>query len=312
MVKNAEVLCVGISCVDVLIKNVDLLTPFIQETKAAEKVTISVGGDAANEAVILSRLGHRVQIMTGTADDGLGQFIRAYLGQNGVDISLSKTADEGESAVNVIVVRENGERNFINAGIPKAICFRPNIELIKDVKAVSIASLFLPPFSDRKHVLETARKAKEIGAVTCMDVIVNEQADLKEYKEALPYIDYIFPNLEEAAFLTGKTELNEMADVLLNYGIQNVIIKTGKEGCFVKNRKECFLVPGYRVSHVADTTGAGDNFAAGFISGLLQEKTLWEACRYACGIAAVSIQTQGGCTGVQSRIQAETLMKQIE
>lgn len=310
--EKKDVLCIGIACMDVLIKNVDLASPFTGEAKPAEHVSVGVGGDAANEAVVLSRLGHSVQIMCRTADDDAGHFIRGYLQKNKVDLSLSSVAEEGESSINVIVIQENGDRNFINSGIPKAVCFTPDINKMENVKVVSLASLFLPPFADRESVLQTARRAKEIKAFTCLDVIVSEDSRLEEYKEALGYVDYVFPNREEAALLTGKTELEAMADVFLGYGVKNVIIKTGKKGCFVKNKKECFFVPGYPVAQVVDTTGAGDNFAAGFISALVEGKELRDACRYACGVAGVAIQFQGACGGVKSREQVAALLKEME
>lgn len=302
---KADVLCIGIACMDVLIKNVDLASPFVSETKSAEQVSVSIGGDAANESIILSRLGHNVQIMCGIGQDDVGSFIRNVLEKNGVDLTPAVVSEEGDSAVNVIVIRENGERNFINSGIPKAACFQPDIDKIEGVKVVSLASLFLPPFTDTDSLLAAARKAKETGAVVCLDVVVSEGSSLEPYKEALPYVDFVFPNREEAEQLTGKSDLEEMADALLGYGIQNAIIKIGKDGCFVKNKGGSYIVPGYTVENVADTTGAGDNFAAGLISGILQKMELQDACRYACKVAGVSIQAQGACNGVKSRKQVE-------
>lgn len=310
--EKKDVLCVGLSCMDVLIKNVDLSTPFESEKKPAERVNVGVGGDAANESVILSRLGHSVQIMTGLAEDGVGNYIQNYLERNGVDMTPSIISEEGESAINIIVIQNNGDRNFINSGVPKAAFFTPDTEKIENVKVVSLASLFMPPFTDKENVLRVAKKAKEIGAITCLDVIVEETSRLEEYKEALQYIDYVFPNSEEASILTGKTDLDEMADVFLGYGVKNAIIKIGKDGCFVKNKDGSFIAPGYTVKNVVDTTGAGDNFASGLISGLLQGKELKDACRYACAVAGVAIQFQGGCTGVQSREQVARMIAEME
>lgn len=309
---KTEVLCVGLSCVDVLIKEVDLAAPFEGETKAAGCVSLGIGGDAANEAVVLSKLGHSVQIMTGLAWDHTGGYIMKYLEDSHVDCSRLQIASTGNSPVNVIVIQNNGDRNFINSGIPEAADFMPDLSRIEGVKVVSLASLFTPPFTDPKKVQATAQKAKEAGAITCMDVIVSPDSRLEDYKDAFPYIDYIFPNREEAVLLTGEKELYDMAGVFLDYGVKNVIIKTGKDGCYVRNRDGYDVVPGYTVPRVVDTTGAGDNFAAGFISGLLQGKSLKECSRYACGIAGVSIQYQGGCTGIQSRRQAEEEMRKME
>lgn len=308
----AEVLCIGIACMDVLVKNVDLSTPFLNETKSAEQVRVGIGGDAANESIILSRLGHSVQVMCGIGRDNVGKFIENTFMENNVDLTPTIVSDDGESAVNVIMIQKNGERNFINSGVPKAACFKPDIEKIQGVKVVSLASLFLPPFVDAQYLLMTAKKAKEIGAIVCLDVVVSEDSSFEPYKDALQYVDYVFPNKEEAVKLTGKQELEEMTDVLLGYGIKNVIIKIGKDGCFVKNKDGSYVVPGFHVDQVVDTTGAGDNFAAGLISGILQNKNLKDACKYACGVAGVSIQAQGACSGVKSRAQVEDAIEMMK
>lgn len=309
---KTDVLCVGIACMDVLIKGADLSVPFNSETKTAEHVSACIGGDAANESIILTRLGHKVQIMCGMGQDGVGNFIKTSLESNGVDLSASIISEHGESAINVIVIQENGERNFINSGVPKTACFQPDTDKIRDVEVVSLASLFLPPFTDAGNLLQTVKKAKEIGAAVCLDVVVSKGSSLEPYKEALKYVDYIFPNREEAEALTGEKELRDMAEVFLGYGISNVIIKTGKEGCYVKNKESEFHVPGYKAEKVIDTTGAGDNFAAGLISGILQGMSLEKACRYACGVASVSIQYQGACGGVRSRQQVLELTEKME
>lgn len=301
--KETEVLCIGIACMDVLIKNVDLATPFSEETKHADHVSTGIGGDAANEAIVLSRLGHNVKIMCGIGDDDTGNFIKSTLLKNEVDISDMKEEKGEDSPINVIVIRKDGERNFINAGVAKSAYFVPDFEKIGNPKIVSLASLFLPPFTDVKVFTETAKKAKERGALVSLDVVVSKDSSIDRYKEALPYVDYIFPNREEAEILTGKKELSEMADILLGYGIKNVIIKTGKDGCYIKNVTGEYRIPGYQISNVVDTTGAGDNFAAGLISGLLQKMSLQDACSYACGVAAISIQKQGAIGVVQNREQ---------
>ncbi len=310
--KKTDVICVGIADMDILVKNVDLSTGFEHESKYAEQVSACIGGDAANESIVLSHLGHSVQIMCGLGRDNVGGFLEQGLEKEGVDLSKIVYDETGDSAMNVIMIHGDGERNFINSGVPKAACFKPNIDAINDVKVVSMASLFLPPFTEVENLYEVAKKAKEIGAITCLDVIVHENSVLETYKDALQYVDYAFPNRDEAEELTGKTELEDIADVFLNYGVKNILIKIGKDGCFVKNQEGSFIVSGYKVSNVVDTTGAGDNFAAGFISGLLQEKSLEAACKYACGVAAVSIQVQGACTGVKSRQQVEEIIQQLE
>lgn len=301
----AEVICIGIAGADVLIRGVDLSSSFSGETKLAEAVEMEIGGDAANEAITLAHLGVDVQLMSGVADDGAGSFIKERIRQAGISsdklISLPKGV---ASALNVILVQPDGERNFINTGAP-AEGWRPDLTKLSDAKIVSLASFGLPPFTDSAACLEAAREAKGQGKLVCADMVHTQACTLEMIRPALAYVDYFFPNEDEAKAMTGREGLDEIADTFLKCGVGHVIIKIGKRGCFVKSSQLRAIVPAYECSNVVDTTGAGDNFLAGFISELLRGKTVSECCRFACAVAAVSIQKQGATTGVRSREQVE-------
>ena len=98
-----------------------------------------------------------------------------------------------------------------------------------------------------------------------------------------------------------------MAEVFLNYGVKNVIIKTGQNGCFAKNHKISLSMPAFRVNAI-DSTGAGDNFAAGFLSALLRGSSFKNALSFASACAAICVQSVGATSGVQSRAQAEKFL----
>ena len=99
-----------------------------------------------------------------------------------------------------------------------------------------------------------------------------------------------------------------MAKTLLDYGVGCVVIKVGKQGCLATNRKGAILVPPYLVK-AKDTTGAGDNFAAGFITGLMDGQDLKNCCRYANAAASIAIQFDGASTGIRSRAQLDAVLK---
>lgn len=305
-------LCIGIACVDLLIKGVDLATGFTHESKHADTIGMTVGGDAANEAIVLSRLGHATELICGLGVDGAGAFIENTVRAAGVGTENIIKSDKSGSPINVIVIHKDGQRNFINSGVPKAAHCFPDPKKAEGVKVVSLASLFLPPFTAVGICLETAKSAKEMGAIVCADVVVQPDSRLETIAPVLPYIDYFFPNKEEAVALTGKQALADIADVFLDLGIKNVVIKIGADGCYIKNHEMELTVPTYPQIQPVDTTGAGDNFAAGFISGLLQGMDCAACARYACGVATVSILSFGASTGVKSRQQVEACIREFE
>lgn len=307
---STEVMCIGIACVDVLLRGVNLSVPFKAESKHAECVALGVGGDATNQAIILTKLGVGTKLMTGIGSDTAGDFIKTTIERAGVDMSETIYVNSSDSCINIIVVDPSGQRNFINAGMPESARFTAKLEAIKDVKIVSIGSMMVPPFTTAESISRVVQTAKRNGSIVCADVVFNYDAcTLKDLENVLPMVDYMFPNEEEASALTGKSDLDEMADVFLSYGVKNIIIKIGKEGCFVKNATKRMIVPAIG-NKVVDTTGAGDNFAAGFITALLDEKPIEECCRFAAGTAGIAIQHIGANTGVKSRQQVEKFLEE--
>ena len=79
---------------------------------------------------------------------------------------------------------------------------------------------------------------------------------------------------------------DEIADAFLDAGVGCVVLKLGGKGCLVKNRCERYAVPAYRHAQCVDTTGAGDAFCAGVVSGLTYGKTLAEAVEIGSTLAA--------------------------
>ena len=70
--------------------------------------------------------------------------------------------------------------------------------------------------------------------------------------------------------VTRKEDPDEAADAFLDCGVKHAVIKLGKQGCLIKSRSERIIVPAVPDAVCLDTTGAGDNFAAGFLYGLIK------------------------------------------
>ncbi len=306
---KTDIVCVGISCMDVIIRGVDFRQKIKGESRKADAVTVAVGGDAANQSIVLSKLGVSAKLITGLARDPVGGLIVSTIGQYCKNLDDIVYSDTGTSPVNVIVVDKEAQRTFVNTGDSlQAAMFRVDPRTLAGAKIVSLGSLFIPPFVDRESIDLTVRAAKAQGAIVCADVIYNPAAcTLAELVDTLSCFDFVFPNDEEAEQMTGKSDLHAMADVFLHYGVKNVVIKNGKNGCFIKNAAQCLQVPAYRVNAI-DTTGAGDCFLSGFMCALLEGREIGECCRFGSAVAAVGVQSMGANTGVQSRAQVEQLM----
>lgn len=310
--ENAEVVCVGQVVLDCIVKGLEG-APQSGAMTLADSVTVFPGGDAFNESVILSRLGIHSRVHCGLGRDMAGDLLLQQLQGNHVD-TRAVVIGEGESTpVACLFVGDDGKRKSVNTPAHLLRFFNPDPSCFGEARVVSLASLFRAPFADPAVILRVCRAAKAGGAILTADMKIGNlsQLALGDIAPALPYIDYLFPNETEAAFYTGKEDFEEAAGVFIDAGVKNVIIKIGDRGCILKNKARCLHVPAYPVP-VADTTGAGDNFAAGFIASLIWGRTLEEALAFATGCAALCIGKVGATAGVESRVQVESFLKKMQ
>jgi sugar/nucleoside kinase (ribokinase family) len=122
---------------------------------------------------------------------------------------------------------------------------------------------------------------------------------------ALPHLDWAIPSYEEAAALTGESEPLAQVRRLHDAGAVNVAIKMAANGCLIAPAlAEAFTVPALPVTAI-DALGAGDAWAAGFLTGLLRDWSLEKTARFANAVGACCVQALGATTGVRSL--AETL-----
>ena len=146
------------------------------------------------------------------------------------------------------------------------------------------------------------RQPQEVGGGgTLKNVPENER--LPDIQEALQYLDYLFPNYEEAKAVSGLSEPDEIADAFLDCGVSCMVIKMGKDGCFIKTKEQRLVIPAYPHTRCIDTTGAGDNFAAGFLYALSEHMALADCGRFANMTASLAVESLGACTGVRSLSQ---------
>lgn len=148
------------------------------------------------------------------------------------------------------------------------------------------------------------RDAKAGGLVLCADMTKCKNGEtVQDIREALGYLDYIFPNLEEAQMVTQKTDPDDVADTFLDCGVKTVVIKFGRKGCLLKSKETRILVPAYSEAVCVDTTGAGDTFTAGFLYGLSEGMPPVECARFANAAASAAVEEFGATVGVRNITQ---------
>ena len=174
---------------------------------------------------------------------------------------------------------------------------------IKDAKILHITGI-TPALSEscRKTVFKAIEIAKANNVLVSFDP--NIRLKLWTEEEAIPVLleiakqsDIIFPGIDEGEMLLGLTKPEDIAEKFMNMGCSVVAVKLGKEGCYVADKESRLYINSYRLENPQDTVGAGDGFAAGFLSGMLNKLDFRECGEYANGVGAMAVLVKGDMEG---------------
>ena len=307
-----EVIVIGAAIADIPLSPVGPGV-FTAHSTELERIRMQVGGDAANEALVLSRLGHTPALVSVLGRDAIGDFVLRTLEDGGVDTSGVCRSEEMDTGVNVVLVREDGERTFVTsrAGSLRRLGLShilPALEspALSSARIACLASLFVSPALTLSDTVTLFDALKVKGLALCADTTKRKRGEtLKEAGEALSRLDWFFPNRDEAALLTGRETPDAIADALLEVGVKHVALKLGGEGCLVKSADERHLIPACPGVKCVDTTGAGDTFAGAFIAALLEGKPFADCGRFANAVASLCVESVGANAGTWTREDAE-------
>ena len=261
------------------------------------------GGSAANTLAGLATLGLQCAFIGQVADDQLGQVFRHDMRATGIDFdtparAYAKDSDDPATGRVLIFVTPDGERTmntFLGAGQ-----YLPADALDEDLIA-SGAILYLEgylwdpeePRRAMRRAIEVAREAGRKVAFTASEsfVIDRHGDDFRAMIEE-GLIDILFVNEGELATLTGEDAFEDGLDALKDK-VPVLVATRGAQGAVALADGQRAEVAAEPVAKVVDTTGAGDQFAAGFLSGHARGEPL-ETCLKRGAIAAAEVISHYG------------------
>jgi len=292
--------CAGNIVLDVLIRPVESLPPW-GATALVDSIAQHMGGNGANTAYALGKLDTPVKLAGCVGQDPFGEYVLARLRGVKVDVSQVRVLPGVQTATTAGLVNARGERLFYhvlgasNTVEPEQISFAPSV--IGGLSYFHFGSIFnLPRMrSGAAGVLERARQA---GLVTSLDTMWDTAGRwMEDIAPLCPLLDCLFLNQDEARMLAGSAEPAQVARCFTSRGVRMVVLKMAGQGCAICGAGEPMRVPAFSVP-VVDTTGAGDCFCGGFLAALSRGWAAPEAARFACAVAAHSIQHIGGAEGL--------------
>ena len=271
---------------------------------------LAVAGAEFNVAVGAARLEHKVTYMTKLGDDPFGRLIVNVLKENNI----------GNEFVTFTKERPTGFmlKGRTSVGDPDIFYFRKNSAAstlsAADVEKIDLSQYtnihltgILPALSEstKEATFALMQKAKAQGLFISFDPnlrpqLWRSQEDMIETINRLAsYADLVLPGENEGNILVGTKDAHTINEFYLKNGSSVCVTKCGSKGAYVSTDKgENYMVDGYTVKKVVDTVGAGDGFATGVITGLMEGLPLDKAVKRGTAIGAIQVMSRGDNEGL--------------
>jgi sugar/nucleoside kinase (ribokinase family) len=269
-------------------------------------ISLTTGGNVCNTGVAMAKLGMRVAATGLVGNDVLGAAVTEKLRAEGVDTSSVFQTSESQTSATVVAVEPGGERCFFHTpGATKlldAAALRKCFPTFKQCLYVQIGYFGLLPTltADLPKVLEELRREAPQTKIA-LDT-VNPPDRWERLQPILPHLDLFCPSRTEAASLTGETSPHKMVQAFRKHMRRPnslVGIKLDADGCSLDDGHKSVTVPAYKTD-VVDTTGAGDTWFGGLLTGLIKGMSLGQAGKFANRAAADCCTALGASTGVRN------------
>jgi len=300
MERTTDVCCLGILVADCFGSPIDE-APAKGRLALFDRMEMHIGGCAANTGIALAKLGVRTSVVGKVGDDVFGAFVSETLAKSGTDPRGVVTDRVAPTSFTFVLVGSDGQRSFLHTmGANATLCEKDiDMDVVWEAKILHVAGTMVMPTFDGVQTARVLAQAQAEGVVTCMDTVFNDR--LADYMPVvgpcLPHLDMFLPSIEEAERVAGSSEPSVIVRRLHDEGVGTVAVKLGEKGCYVSGEGEEAFVPSYEVKAV-DTSGAGDCWVAGFLTGQLRGWGLVESAEFGNAVAAHCVQAVGCTAGV--------------
>lgn len=272
-------------------------TPVAGDDCLSSQLSLHCGGVGLNASLALTRLGVPTRLISCVGRDVFGDFVLERATTAGIDTQYMQQTDATMTGIFTIAISPDGQRTFIGSrGANEELRVTPDLARAMDgVDFVQIAGYVFLAHSSSEFADAVIAHAKARGIPVLLDLGLAPSRQRREkLASVFPLIDIVVANLAEAEALSGVTEPHAAFTALERVGAREVVLKTGGEGCLIRNNDQLQQVPGFEVA-VVDTTGSGDAFNAGLIAGRLWGWTRKSSALFAnaCGAAAATIVGAG-------------------
>lgn len=267
-----------------------------------------VGGAELNVAMGCARLGIKSGWISRLGNDDFGKYILKTARGEGIDTSEVKLVDEYPTSVYFREVLSDGSsRSFYyreKSPTSTMRCEDLNEDYFKQAKVLHITGVF-PSIAKNNQdiILEAVKLAKRNNLTVSFDPNIRLKMWTKE--EAKAYIEKILPNVdillvgdEEIEILLGETSIEDAIKTFHNYGIGKVIVKKGAKGSIGSDSENIHYIDAIKPKALVDTVGAGDGFAAGFLTAFCQGQDFKNCVEFGNAVGSLVVGVEGDNEGL--------------
>jgi 2-dehydro-3-deoxygluconokinase len=272
-------------------------------------------GAETNVAIGLARLGLRVGWASRLGTDSMGRYLLAAMTQEGIDCThvvcdpAQKTGFQFKGRVNdgsdppVEYHRQGSAASCMGVTDIDAAWLTGARHLHATGVFAAISDHTLPAARQTMDLMRAAGRTVSFDPNLRPTLWATPEHMRSSINDLATRADWVLPGLEEGRFLTGEKTPEGIASFYLKGGASLVVVKLGSEGAYFESATDSGYVPGFPVAQVVDTVGAGDGFAVGVISALLDGLSVPEAVKRGAWIGARAVQVLGDSEGLPTRAE---------
>jgi sugar/nucleoside kinase (ribokinase family) len=264
----------------------------------------AIGGTAYYTAMALKRLGMRVAVVTKGAKKDRQRLLRELTSEK------------------VSIFWEDGETTPVFENIYGSTGLDTRTQVLKgkgtpfsakDLAGISARAFHFGPLVKEDIPLQVLRQAASKAKIVSFDVQgmvrparpgVITQEDWADKKKWLACVHILKADQTEAFILSGEKDMGRAAAVLASFGPAEVVITLGHRGSLIYTAQRLHKIPSWPPRRLADPTGCGDTYMAGYLYERLRGTTPEMAARFASVMAALKLESPGPFTGSQADVHA--------
>jgi len=269
-----------------------------------EPLQVTTGGIVSNSGVAMARLGMKTAAFSYVGRDEWARLIRGRLQAEGLDCTGLLEHPTASTSTTVVLIDPCGERSFAHCvGAPTLMdrkLFLDHLDLFARSRMTLIGYYSLMPNleSDLPEVLVAIR---ETGCKTALDC-AGSGGSMQPLDRILPHLDVYVPSHNEASHQTGLNDPRAIVDLYRGCGAAGLLgVKLGSKGILLSPAAgEYIEIPAVTPpGPIVDTTGAGDCFYAGLLTGLLRGMDVRSAGLLGAAAGACCVTALGATAGIR-------------